>query len=159
MPATSIPTDVEFALRDLHTRTLAKLKGDFARLIYLASTRNYNSGHYEHDGLSFRFAQPAAEMALDIAHREIFLSLALSPLPLLVQELEQYVFSGCEQPDELLSTWKDLQAYRVLPPAHDDPLTVSLFLSNVKVALALVEPTWRNRSNQRSASRLPSPGQ
>ena len=78
---------VEEALRDLQNRTLARLNGDFAKLVYLASTRDYNTGHYAHDGLSFRFSELVAERALAAAHREVFVSLALSPLRVLVGHL------------------------------------------------------------------------
>src|SRR5436190_1559634 len=57
------PSLVEDALRDLRNRTLAKLDGDLARLVYLASTRDYNTGRYAHDGLSFRFSESVAETA------------------------------------------------------------------------------------------------
>src|SRR5258708_29013095 len=104
------PVDVEDALRDLQGRTLAKLDGDFARLVYLASTRDYNSGRYEHDGLNFRFTKEVAEEALKAAHREVFVSLALSTLKDLVAELQQYIRSGCAQPAELLASWTDSEA-------------------------------------------------
>src|SRR6266404_1904471 len=136
------PSLVEDALRDLRNRTLAKLDGDLARLVYLASTRDYNTGRYAHDGLSFRFSEPVAERALAAAHREVFVSLALSPLKVLVAKLEQYIRSGCARPDELVRAWDSSEAYRILSPAADDPLTVRLFISNVKIALAIVKAAW-----------------
>jgi hypothetical protein len=77
------------------------------------------------------------------AHREVFLSLALSPLRALVGKLEQYIRSGCARREELTKSWNDLEAYRILSPAQDDPLIVKLFNSNVKVALAIVEAAWQ----------------
>lgn len=153
---------VEDALRDLQNRTLARLDGDFARLVYLASTRDYNSGRYEHDGLSFRFTKQVAEEALRAAHREVFVSLALSTLKDLVAQLEHYIRSGCARPAELLTSWTDSEAYRVLPPAQDDPLTAKLFISNVKIALAVVGRSWREGPPVRDplcASQLPPPVQ
>ena len=161
MPEQFSPNSVEDALRDLQDRTLAKLDGDFARLVYLASTRDYNTGRYAHDGLTFRFTDAVAERALAAAHREVFLSLALGPLQALVGELEQYIRSGCSHPTELTKTWNDSEAYRILSPSQDDPLTVKLFNSNVKVALAIVGPPWtEHHPNQdpQCASQLPSPG-
>lgn len=52
--------DVEAAAADLRTRTLGKLSGDMARLLYLASMRDYNSGEYFHDGLAIQFGQEVA---------------------------------------------------------------------------------------------------
>lgn len=155
------PVAVDDALRDLENRTLSRLEGDFARLVYLASTRDYNSGHYEHDGLSFRFTKSVADQALAIAHREVFVRLALSSLEEIVGQLEHYIRSGCAQPAEVVATWNDLEAYRILPPAQDDPLTVKLFMSNVKIALAIVVPTWKMdppNPDPQAALQLPSPG-
>lgn len=155
------PNAVEDAIRDLENRTLARLDGDFARLIYLASTRDYNSGRYEHDGLSFRFTKQVAEEALGAAHREVFVSLALSTLEELVRQLERYIRSGCAHPAELVASWNDSEAYRILPPAQDDPLTIKLFMSNVRIALAIVGPSWREgqpSQDPQCASQLPPPG-
>ncbi len=155
------PIIVEEALRDLRNRTLARLDGDFAKLVYLASTRDYNTGRYVHDGLSFRFSEPIVERALAAAHREVFASLAVSPLRTFVAQVEQYIRSGCARPDELVTTWNSSEAYRVLAPAADHPLTVRLFMSNVKVALAIVKATLvehpRSQDPQ-SSLQLPSPG-
>lgn len=133
---------LEEAFRDLQNRTLAKLDGDFARLVYLASTRDYNSGRYAHDGLSFRYSEPVAEAVLAEAHREVFATLALTPLRNFVGQLEHYIQSGCARPVELLATWNDLEPYRVLAPAREDPVTIELFVSNIKVALAIVRTSW-----------------
>lgn len=132
------PPAIESALRDLRNRTLAKLDGDFARLIYLASTRDYSTGSYAHDGLSFRFTPSVVNWVLATAHREIFISLALNPIKKLVDQLQQYLRSGGARPGELVATWNALEVYRILAPIEVDPLTVKLFISNVRVALAIV---------------------
>jgi len=162
LPERPNPIGVEDAFRDLQNRTLAKLDGDFARLVYLASTRDYNTGRYAHDGLSFRFSEAVAETALAAAHREVFASLALCPLRVFVSHLEHYIRSGCARPDELIAAWSGSEAYRVLSPAADDPLTIRLFMSNVKVALAIVKVAFLERrppQDPRSASQLPLLGQ
>jgi hypothetical protein len=151
---------VEDAFRDLQNRTLARLDGDFARLVYLASTRDYNTGRYAHDGLSFRFSESVAQEALSAAHRGVFASLALRPLRVLVANLEQYIRSGCADPNEIVAAWKSSEAYRILSPAADDPLTVKLFNSNVKVALAIVKATCAELQpvqDPQCASQRPSP--
>lgn len=142
-PDQPTPVAVEDALRDLQNRTLASLDGDFARLVYLASTRDYNSGRYAHDGLNFRFTEPVAERVLAKAHRQVFVSLALSPLKIVVTHLEQYIRSGCARPDELLASWGELEPFRILAPEYGDPITVQLFISNIRVALAIVRASCR----------------
>jgi len=140
---------VEAARADLQNRTLAKLKGDFAWLIYLASTRDYTTGRYQHDGLANEFSQDAAA-ALTTCHQEIFKSLGTSSLEKLVEELEVYVRCNRIEMTELISTWEQLQPYRITPPLHCDPLTAELFTSNVTVALAILRSRLllRNRHPQ-----------
>ena len=161
MPKELDPGAINKARRDLHERTLAKLDGDFARLVYLASTRDYNTGCYTHDGLRFHFTQSVADRVLATAHREVFVNLALSPLEGLVGKLEQYIRSGCACPDELVTTWKNSEAYRILAPMQVQALIVRLFVSNVRIALAIVGSSSKeNRPKQdpRFAWRQPSPG-
>ena len=102
-----------------------------------------------------------AETVLAAAHREAFAGVALSPLRVLVSHLEHYIRSRWAHPDELVGAWNSSEAYRILPPAADDPLNVRLFISNVKIALAIVEAAWQEPQalqDPRSASQLPSPG-
>jgi hypothetical protein len=157
-PSSSI---VEEALRDLRNRTLARLDGDFAKLVYLASTRDYNTGRYAHDGLSFRFSEPIVQKALAAAHCEVFATLALSPLRILVGHVERYIESGCARPDELVAAWNGSEVYRILPPTAADPLTIRLFISNIKVALAIVKAALlehRQSQHPQFSLQLPSPG-
>ena len=133
------PMDVEAAREDLKNRTLAKISLEFARLIYLASTRDYNTGRYYHDGLAFRFSEALAAQALSDAHKEAFEDLALSPLEHLVDELHSYLRSVGAQSSEVIQVWEKLEPYRVAVPCESDPLTKRYFLGNVKIALAIVE--------------------
>jgi hypothetical protein len=132
---------VQAAYDDLLQRSLAKLPGDLARLIYLASTRDYNTGTYHHDGLAVRFRPDAASKALEIAHRQIFYRVSSFSLEELVRELELYLNSSHESAIEILRTWQQLEPYRVAVPVEVNPAVARLFLSNVKLALAV----WRLR--------------
>ncbi len=141
--------DVSAAVDDLRNRTLARLPGDIARLIYLAGTRDYNSGRYYHDGLAFHFTEPVAAMALEVCHREVFDRLVFSRLEEVLKQLETYVRSTLENEHELMRAWQELGAYRVTVPAGSDLVAAALFLSNVKVALAM--------SNSREEEELRGP--
>ena len=145
--------DVQRAVKDLNERTLAFVSGQIARLLYLASTRDYNAGRYYHDGLAFRFTNEAAEVALESAHREVFEGLVFSPLEVVVQELEGFINSTHAEPKKVLETWKKLQPYRVVIPQDCDPVASELFFSNIRIALAILEARQsENLPIQQSAS-------
>ena len=129
---------VRKAYDDLERRTLSGMPGDFARLIYLASTRDYNSGMYHHEGLATRYGMEAAREALQTAHREIFRGLVSLPLEQLVAELECYVRNSHEAPVGFIHAWQELEPYRVAVPMEVDSTMVQLFLSNVRLALEIL---------------------
>ena len=131
--------DVEPAVTDLRNRTLSRLPGDFSRLVYLASSRDCNSGRYYHDGLEFHFSQNVASKAMAMCHREIFDRLVYASLEELIEELRNYISSTDERPEEFLRSWKHLESYRVTIPSECDELEADVFLSNVKMALAILQ--------------------
>jgi hypothetical protein len=135
---------VEEAHGDLRRRTLAKIPGNFARLIYLASTRDYNSARYFHSGLADRFSLDAAAKALELAHREAFHELATSTLENLARELELYMRSTRENPADFFHAWQAVEPFRVVVPVGTNPTSAQLFISNVRFALEVL------RSNLKS---------
>jgi hypothetical protein len=137
--------DAQKAYDDLCQRTLAKISGNLNRMIYLASTRDYNSGRYHHAGLEGAFGYEAVRQALEAAHQEIFGKLTRSSLEELVRELELYVRSSGESPEELLRTWRTLQPYRVAIPLGVDRMAAELLLSNLKLGLEVLQ---KRRSQQ-----------
>jgi len=138
---------VQCAYDDLLQRSLSKLSGDLARLVYLASTRDYNTGTYHHDGLAARFRADAASKALELAHRDVFHRLSSYSLEELLGELELYLNSSHESPTDVLRVWQKLEPYRVAIPVEVNPAVARLFLSNVRLALAI----WRFRQKQSPA--------
>ena len=129
---------VQSAYDDLQRRTLSGIPCDFARLIYLASTRDYNSGLYHHEGLAARYGVDEARQALQNTHREIFCRLVSLPLEGMVSELETYVRMSHEAPVGFIHTWEELEPYRVAVPMEVDSTMVQLFLSNIRLALEIL---------------------
>jgi hypothetical protein len=144
MSATVKLVPVQAAYDDLLQRSLSRISCDLARLIYLASTRDYNTGAYHHDGLASRFRADAASKALEIAHRQVFYTLAAYSLEELVQQLETYLDCSHESPQDVLRIWQKLEPYRIAIPVEVNPTVARLFLSNVRLALAI----WRQRQEQ-----------
>lgn len=130
---------IEEAVEDLRRRTLAGLPGNVARLVYLASTRDYNTGRYYHEGLGLRFTSTVASNALELCHREIFEKLILKTMENLTLELEQFVYSVNVPTQEILGAWQEFEPYRVLVPKECDSLCRNFFFSNVRIALAILE--------------------
>jgi hypothetical protein len=135
---------VQAAYDDLLRRSLSKISCDLARLIYLASTRDYNTGTYHHDGLAARFRPEVAGKALEIAHRQIFYQLAACSLEELVEQLQTYLDCSHESAADVLRIWQKLEPYRVALPVEVNPAVARLFLSNIRLALAI----WRFRQEQ-----------
>jgi hypothetical protein len=144
MSATVKLVPVQAAYDDLLQRTLSRISCDLARLVYLASTRDYNTGTYHHEGLASRFRADAAGKALEIAHRHVFYQLAACSLEALVGQLQTYLECSRESPQEVLRIWQKLEPYRIAIPNEANPTVARLFLSNVRLALAI----WRHRQQQ-----------
>jgi hypothetical protein len=138
MERTGNEMTVERAYEDLLRRSLCKISGDLARLIYLASTRDYNTGKYHHDGLAAHFRADIACQALELAHRQIFYQIATRSLEDLVAEVDLYVSSSRQDRDEVLHVWQKLEPYRVALPVNVDAVAAQLFVSNIKLALAIL---------------------
>jgi hypothetical protein len=129
---------VQEAYEDLLKRTLSRISCELGRLIYLASTREYNTGNYYHEGLASRFTADAARKALEIAHREIFYKVSAFSLEDLSDDLETYLRSTRENPEECLRAWQKLEPYRIAVPTDVNATVARLFTSNLRLALAIL---------------------
>src|SRR5882757_3967949 len=144
--------DIEPAVIDLRNRTLSRLPGDFSRLVYLASSRDLNTGHYSHDGLAFHFSQDVASKAMALCHREVFDRLVYVSLEELIEELSNYISSTNERPEDFLKSWEHLGSYRVTIPSECDELEAQVFLSNLKMALAILQTRQKHSSQDEQSA-------
>jgi hypothetical protein len=129
---------IEKAVRDLERHTLAALPGTLARLVYLSSARDYNTGQYRHAGLEQTYTQEAAEAALRRCHASVFRDLAEEGVEALVEEICAYLAATREDQSLVLKTWRGLEIYRILVPTGCDTHVRDLFISNFSAALAVV---------------------
>ena len=144
--------EVEDAAQDLRRRTLAKIERPLDRFIYLASTRDYNTGLYYHDGLVDRFSEDVACQALSECHRQAFRELLGSSLEGLVGQLHSYMERTHAGAPQFIALWKSLEPYRVAVPVGEHKLSTELLFSNLKVALAILEQNSTSRSTGQQAS-------
>jgi hypothetical protein len=131
--------DVRSAAEDLRRRTLSQFARPLDRLIYLASTRDYNTGVYYHDGLAAIYSQDVACQALADCHREAFRQILQTSLRDLVGQLENYMESVNLGVDTFVEAWKKLEPYRVTVPVESDPLAAEFLFANFRTALAILE--------------------
>jgi hypothetical protein len=131
--------DVQRAIEDLRSRTLAQMPRALDRLIYLASTRDYNTGLYYHDGLASRFGEGVACEALAECHSEAMQELVSSSLEGLVWQMEAYMGTAHTLPADFVGMWRGLEPYRVAVPVGTDALAAGFLFSNFRVALAILD--------------------
>jgi hypothetical protein len=131
--------DVQQAAGDFRNRTLSGLRGPLDRLIYLASTRDYNTGLYHHDGLASRYTPAVACEALADCHREVFQELVGCSVKELVVQMEGYMRSTGIEAAHFLMSWKRLEPYRIAVPVEIEPLVVEFLVCNLRTALAILE--------------------
>ncbi len=144
--------DIEPAITDLRSRTLSRLPGDFSRLVYLASSRDCNTGKYYHDGLAFHFSQNVASKAMALCHKEIFDRLVYASLEELIDELSNYISSTDERPEDFLKSWEHLGSYRITIPSECDELEADVFLSNLKMAMAILQTRQKHASRDEQSA-------
>lgn len=152
-----LPAAAWNAYDDFRTRSLSRIPSALERLIYIASTRDYNSGLYQHDGLAGRFGAEAAAQALEYAHGEVFQSVSLLSLRRLTEELRKYMDSSREQPAAFLNAWQKLEPYRVAIPLRADPMNAELLVSNIKIALAVLRHRLAAMPDRPQPGALPPP--
>lgn len=144
----------------LKERTRESIALRSARLVYLASLRDQNTGRYHHDGWKFELSEEGADRALREFHREEFDELLNRPVRELVEELGAY-FRSLEEPvGRGVDLWCELEPFRVLAPEGCHPVDRELFYSSLRAALAVLAARGPSllRSAQ-SASPPPSPAQ
>lgn len=123
--------------------TLKARLGDFyanplTRLLYIASTRDTDTGEYFDDRLATHFTAETAAEALLLVHREIFEELVFLPLQEIVVHVSDYVHNAAGSPERTIERWLNTKPYRTLRPRDYDPVAASVFFSQIRTALEIV---------------------
>jgi len=139
MPPQIKRMDVEAAKLDLNQHTLARLDSDFARVMYLSSLRDFNTGEYHHHGLAHLYSEVAARAAMMSCHEDLFNRLISCPLNYFVEEIHQFIRSSPKDYQGTLVVWNTLEGYHVAVPSSCDPITADLFRYNVRIAMELLK--------------------
>lgn len=125
-------------LEKLKQRTREAIPLRLARFVYLASLRDYNTDRYEHAGWAFQLTEDGADQALREFHLEEFRSLVSCLVREIAEELRQYFETQAEPTEKLLSTWQEVESYRVLVPRNCNPVDRGIFFSTVRAALIVL---------------------
>jgi hypothetical protein len=140
-PGIGTPSDDEIrrVVEDFEHHTLDKIKGVAARLIYLASLRDHNTGSYHHYGLESRYSEAAVDQGLHRCHTAVFTSFVALPLREQTQDLLRFFESLKAERSRLVEVWQHLRAYRLLAPEDASPLAQQLFRQNIETILQVLK--------------------
>jgi hypothetical protein len=124
---------------DFQHHSLDKMQGISARLIYLASLRDHNTGRYHHYGLESRYSDQAVDQGLHRCHLAAFDSFVSLPLREQTQDLLHFFESLKAERSRLVEVWQHLRAYQILPPEDCHPLARQLFRENIETILEVLK--------------------
>lgn len=128
------------ALQDIKETTLAAVSGLLGKLAYLASLRR-QQGRYQHWGMEAVHGQEPAERALKTAHMEVVSRILRTPLPSLMQDLQDSSRGSGFEPQAYIDQMKE--NFEDLLPDGRQNSTVPSHLNSVLLALSSLE---RNRA-------------
>ena len=75
----------------------------------------------------------------------------------LTEELRKYMESSREDPAAFLNAWQKLEPYRVAIPLRVEPTIAELFISNIKIALAVLRHRLAAMPDRPPQGALPPP--
>jgi hypothetical protein len=124
-------------IEDFSSQTLAAISTDFARLSYVSSLKDANSGRYEHDGLTSLYSENAVQAALSHCHEELFSRILETPLK--DQERDLRACLGCAGDNywDLIESWRENRDFQSMCPEGLPDYLQDLFCSNMGALLAI----------------------
>ena len=140
-------------------RAMSELSTPFARLVFLASTRDHYTGQYFHDGWASESSPDEVNSALRQMHRQMFEMVTNLPLLDLCREIREHFNSLGEAESRTASFWIETEPYREMVPSGYSELARKLFISQLQLALKVLvqAPNWE-QLEESAASRHPPLG-
>lgn len=108
--------EIDRVVEDFRTKTLEAMEGQFNRLIYVASLRDYNTARYHHYGLETRYGSEAVDEGLRRCHISVFEGLMALPLQDQARDLVQFFESVKEDPARMIVAWQRLRSFSDAAP-------------------------------------------
>jgi len=130
---------------DILRALAASLPNDLSQLIFLATLRDNNSGHYYHPEVARRFSVEVADQSMLVCHRRIYQRVVALPLEDLTDQLDAYTATVRAPKERLIESWTKLRAYRATIPMDTDPISAEIFFMKVGVAVAILEARLPDR--------------
>lgn len=135
---------------DLWRRTLAQVRTQFGRLVYVARLRNPETGQYYYRTLADAVGSELTDRILASSHRKIFSEWIGLTLARQKSDLDEYLRESGEHPDA--ATFRDL-----LPAsAHD--VERQLYLTDLETLMVLLRFERGAGASAPEASPPPRPG-
>jgi len=150
------PRDVAHAIEDIRKRTLVAFPSEIAKLVWISSTRDYNTGRYDHDGVLSRYTPEITEAAFKLLHKEIFEQLVGASLEFLVHDLRTFFRLTLTNELTGVQVWKNIEPFLVVVPQSSDHLSRELFFSSVRMALSILA---NHQAEAMEVEQSSSPGQ
>lgn len=124
--------------RDVMRALCVSLPNDLSRLIFLATLRDNNSGHYHHPEVARQFSAEVADRAMLACHHQIYERVVALPLEDLTDQLDGYMATVRAPKERLVESWTKLRAYRATIPMDTGPISAEIFFMKVGVAVAIL---------------------
>ena len=124
-------------IEDFSSQTLAAISSDFARLYYVSSLKNADSGRYEHQGLASLYPENAVQAALSHCHEELFSRILETSLKEQERDLRVCLSAAGDQYWDVVQSWRESRYFQNLCPEGLPDYLHDLFCSNMGALLAI----------------------
>lgn len=130
------------AVADIWRNTLSQIPSVFGKLVYLASLRNVNSGHYEHHGLALLFGEEEAHRALKKSHSKAFEEWLSFNIEQQKADLDLYLAGLLEDKRTVIATWLKVAPYHTLVPTNVRGVERKLYVSDLTALIELLRNAY-----------------